>query len=694
MDENFKVVAAIVDRGFGLSGVTDPGHSKSRPVAGPNLMAMKKYINSMDWLVLPRVMVALVVALALPWLTLAAKTNAPAAATHAIAPMAGKAPHAPAASKATTAPAAGGATNAPTAGGVTNAPVTDGVPTASAGNPGNMILAQFGGETTTNLGNYWDGVDADNDLHVNVANSLVLNDAGQMVDTTMSSCPNLADMNGDGLNDLVVSDTQGFLWIYLNSGDKGKPKFTTGIFIPTFLGWGAKIHVCDWDGDFDYDVVFGTFYGDIGVLVNTGTRKQWQFTRRMGIPRYIDPQFEVYDPKDRLPTLRLGMQPMVLGNYMSPWVTDWNKDSKPDMIVGEGTYSANSVRLLLNAGSRNKPVFIEDRMFYLAYGEGFEQLTPAVVDYNGDGLSDLIVGTRTGQIRLYKGTKKAIEGKDMVAAIRGILAPAVLEFDGFVKIGGAEIFAPMSFVCPCDWNEDGLFDLLLGSPKGKVYIALNQGSKTEPNFPQAEPVKGTDTEQDMLAPANWMNGITRVFWQNFFGGYCNSALLFSAEKELILKEGAKPTLPVDGDYFMYFRYVNNYQGFTQNHLVCILPIYQGAAMEHVAGGRVIVPNCTFNLKIKHQYEFSFSSIVVGKPVTWCFWTYEKVKDETEFFADEVEFRFFSDTIPPSADWQKRTQRFKCPNTVQSNLNYNLYFRMPEGDVKFLLDNLSLREIAR
>ncbi|MCX6992333.1 MAG: VCBS repeat-containing protein [Kiritimatiellaeota bacterium] len=576
----------------------------------------------------------------------------------------------------------------------TNVPATGGAISPSAGKSENMLPVVFNGETTTNLGNYWDGVDADNDLHVNVANALVLNDAGRMVDTLMSSCPNFVDMNDDGLKDLVINDTQGFLWIYLNSGEKGKPKFTTGTFLATFIGWGAKIHVYDWDGDGDYDVLFGTFYGDIGVLENKGTRKQWQFTRRMGIPRYVDPQFGVDDPQDRLPTLMLGKKPMVLGNYMSPWVTDWNNDGKPDLILGEGTYSANSVRLLLNTGSRNRPVFVEDRMFFLAYGEGFEQLTPAVVDYNGDGLSDLIVGTRTGQIRLYKGTKKAIEGKDMVAAIRGILAPAVLEFDGFVKIADKEVFDTMSFVYPCDWNEDGLFDLLLGSPKGKVYIALNQGSKTQPNFPKAESIKGTDTAKDMLAPANWMNGVTRVFWLNFIGGYCNSALLFSAEKELILKAGESPIRPVDGNTFMYFRYVDNYPGFTRNHAAYVLPINKSPAVEHVVGGRYIAPLCTFNLKLKHQYEISFSSILEGKPAMWAFWAWELIKPGTEETSPMNETHYAFDMIPPSNGWQKRTYRFKCPSTVQSNFLYNLYFRMPEGNVKFLLDNLSVKEIER
>ncbi|MFH1476788.1 MAG: VCBS repeat-containing protein [Verrucomicrobiota bacterium] len=610
---------------------------------------MKKYFNSMGPLIPPRIMAALMVLLALlalPWLASAQ----------------------------------------------TNAPTTGGVTTVSAGL--NMLPAQFSGETTTNLGNYWDGVDADNNLRVNAANSLVLDNAGRMVDTLMSSCPNFVDMNDDGLKDLVVSDPQGFLWIYLNSGEKGNPKFTTGTFIPTFIGWGAKIHVCDWDGDGDNDVLFGTFTGDIGILENKGTSKQWLFTRRMGIPRYVDPIFGVADPRDRLPTLMLGKRPMILGNYMAPFVTDWNKDGKPDLILGEGTYSANSVRLLLNAGSRNKPVFIEDRMFFLCYGEGFEQLTPAVVDYNGDGIDDLIVGTRTGQIRLHKGTKKAVEGKDMVAAIRGILSPAVLEFDGFIKIAGKEIFDTMSFVYPCDWNEDGLFDLLLGSPQGKVFIALNQGSKTEPKFPKAEPVKGTDVAKDMLAPANWMNGVIRVFWQNFIGGYCNSSLLFSSEKEVILKAGEAPIRPVDGNTFMYFRYVNNYPGFTRNHMAYVLPINKSPAVEHVVGARVISPLCPFRLKLKHQYEISFSAIVVGKPAMWIFWTRELVKPGTDVIADEYDNQYAFNVIPPSVGWQKRSYRFKCPSVTQPSCNYHLFFRMPEGDVKFLLDNLSVKEITR
>lgn len=646
---------------------------------------MKACLQRLNWLGSLYLSLGLTVALVLPWVAsaqtnLPTPTNAPAQAATPVQT------NAPAATNTAVKAAVPAPTNAPEASAKASNQPPAKVAVSLPVKGGNLFPAEYNGEKTAPLINYWDGVDAENDLHVAEGRLPVLDDAGVMVDTAMTSCPNFVDMNGDGLNDLVIGDMQGFLWIYLNSGAKGNPKFTTGTFLPTFLGWGAKLHVCDWDGDGDMDVIFGTFYGDIGLLENTGTRNQWQFTRRMGIPRYMDPAFGSEDPKDRLPTLMLGNKPMVLGNYMAPWVADWNKDGKPDLIVGEGTYSANSVRLLVNTGARNKPIFVEERMFFLAYGEGFEQLTPAVVDYNGDGLHDLIVGTRTGQIRKYKGTQKAIEGKDMVSAIRGSLAPAVLEFNGFITIADKEIFDVMSFVYPCDWNEDGLFDLLLGSTKGKVYIAVNQGTKTEPKFLKAEPVKGTDTEKDLLAPAGWNNGVVL--------DHCNAAILLSAEKELVLRAGGPAIKPVDGNYFMYFRYVHNYPGWMRSNFMGWFPPLSANA-PYVSGGRFIYPPYyILPLKIRQQYEFSFSAIVEGKPVMWGLSAQELTRKVTDTAPAGYESRFISDVIPPSGAWQKRTYRFKAPNMVESNLNYSLYFRMPEGDVKFMLDNLSLKEVER
>ncbi len=46
-------------------------------------------------------------------------------------------------------------------------------------------------------------------------------------------------------------------------------------------------------------------------------------------------------------------------NVFAPAVWDWNRDGKEDLLLGEGSYSANNIHLLINSGSPGRPVFEE-----------------------------------------------------------------------------------------------------------------------------------------------------------------------------------------------------------------------------------------------------------------------------------------------------------------------------------------------
>jgi hypothetical protein len=286
-----------------------------------------------------------------------------------------------------------------------------------------------------------------------------------------------------------------------------------------------------------------------------------------------------------------------------------------------------------------------------------------------------------------------VEGKDFVAAMQGSLAPAILEYEGNLKIADKEIFTTMSAPCPCDWNEDGLFDLLLGTPSGKTYIALNKGSKTQPNFPSAEPVKGTDVEKDLVAPSGWMNGVAYTDANNYIALFCNVASLLSCEKEAALLPGVPPLRPVTGNTFLFYRYVKNYIGYMRNALGNWGSIPNLTA-QFVRGGRVIHPPGQFTLRLGAQYEFSFSSALDGKPVIWKFWTTEPIARATDTTAEKHEHREVMNYIPPSKVWTQHKYVFKCPSTVQTNWNYYLIFRMPEGECKFAVDGLSLKELGK
>lgn len=546
------------------------------------------------------------------------------------------------------------------------------------------------GETVVPLADYWDGVDNNNDLRFRTQSFQVLNDAGRMAHTSFPPFANFVDMNNDGLMDLVVADGFGFLWIFFNAGTKGKPAFTNATMIPTFLGAAAKIHVTDWSNKGKQDIVLGSFYGDITVLENIGTPSQPSFTRDMGIPRYVSPYYSVKPSTTQLPQIMLGKKPMVLGVYMSPWVVDWNKDGKLDLLFGEGTYSANSVRIAFNQGALGRAVFLEDRIFYLAYGEGFEQLTPSLLDYNGDGIPDLMCGTRTGHIRLYKGTTKSAEATDLMTTFRGTKAPATLEFDRLLPIGGKDVFTTMSSPYPCDWNDDGLFDILLGSTDGRLYIALNKGTAKEPAFPTATPIKGVNVTTNLVAPANWWDGTGRVNFPHIFGRLetegdaCNAATCLSAEKSLVLKPLHPPILPVAGERFLYFRYRNDYPGWTFD---------PSSGQIGLRGARTIGCRSTLPMTIGRRYEFSFSYILLGgaarcKLVGW------EHFPATELRPSWSEERLaFEGSLTPAAGWQKKTVTITCPGKQKDQrLNFHLGYRLPAGDCQFFLDDFSLKEL--
>jgi hypothetical protein len=343
----------------------------------------------------------------------------------------------------------------------------------------------------------------------------------------------VADLNGDGLPDIAAMDVIGYLRIYFNSGTKTEPKFTVGemanIFLsrinpadPTLQGvaaenarQGQRIHLTDITRSGKKDLVIGNYLGEIMLLLNAGSGVKPEFRQPSSIASAI------------IPTMKDSLKKW--GNLFSPATWDWNRDGKDDLLLGEGSYSANSIHLLLNQGSGGKPVFDENNRSVLAYGMGLEQLSPCVVDYNGDGNQDLLVTERTGKIAVYLNTAKQWK------------AGETLPFDSFLTVGGAKPAAggagptakdPMTAatapgllslggittIATGDFNGDGLFDLVFGKSNGKIAMALNAGTKTEPKFGAPVEVKGDAATPAFNSPSGWECdfGLTRGNFYGFF----------------------------------------------------------------------------------------------------------------------------------------------------------------------------------
>ncbi len=350
-------------------------------------------------------------------------------------------------------------------------------------------VANGGFERSYGVENPWTGVNSKGKLDSFRAAVPVLTESGAIGKTPMPVSVSIYDMNNDGLQDLVAADPKGYVRIYFNSGTPTEPKYLTGELAQAYLGQpveafaerdytrlAPRVSVVNLGGA--PQLLFGNYFGEIFVLPNKGS--------------ILKPSFEQPSDLSRLmiPTAAEGNARW--GNVFAPVMVDWNGDGKQDILIGEGSYSANNIHLAINEGTDGSPKFSETNRHVIAYGDGREQLTPAVVDYNADGRLDLLIGGRDGKIGVYLQTDKKWE-------------PGVeLPFASFLSGGGKPMAARgIATVAVGDLNGDKKFDVVVGQADGNISYALNTGTPQEPKFDALAEFGGATPFPAMRWPSGW-----------------------------------------------------------------------------------------------------------------------------------------------------------------------------------------------
>ncbi len=194
--------------------------------------------------------------------------------------------------------------------------------------------------------------------------------------------------------------------------------------------------------------------------------------------------------KDLAPPVRIsaGGKPIeVDGGFAAPFVGDFDGDGKIDLLVGQ--YGGGKLRIYRNIGTNARPKF--DKFQWFKAGGDVGRIlagcrvgfSPQLVDFEGDGRTDVLSGSFYGHLYLFRRTR---DGNFAEARVLNDKLGNLIKFDGSYN---STAFAH-------DWDGDGDLDLLLVCRGGgrmrigySVWLFPNEGSNKKPAFGEADILK-------------------------------------------------------------------------------------------------------------------------------------------------------------------------------------------------------------
>jgi hypothetical protein len=226
----------------------------------------------------------------------------------------------------------------------------------------------------------------------------------------------------------------------------------------------------DFDGDGVLDMVSGCYDpGDVYLFRGLG-RGEYEAGKPIldeaGVPLVHHPreyvEFTTKYEKTKEKNSEAALQARVASFGSWPAVVDWDGDGDLDVLIGS---FGGGLFLRANLGTRSEPRYAKDSVAVEAGGRALQvhgHAAPAVGDWDADGTWDVIVGADDGSVAWFRngGTKTA----PRLEAGRTLLpARARQKFiTQYLRPGEEPQRGVRHQICVTDYDGDGKLDLIVG----------------------------------------------------------------------------------------------------------------------------------------------------------------------------------------------------------------------------------------
>jgi hypothetical protein len=357
--------------------------------------------------------------------------------------------------------------------------------------------------------------------------------------------PVAIDWDKDGDTDLICGDEDGRVALIEHTGEvvDGLPLFERPVYFQqraqdVKFGALATPFGVDWDQDGDEDIICGNTAGHIGFFENIG-----------GDEAPVWDRVQLLKAAGRTIRIQAGPNGSIQGPAEAKWgyttqtIADWDHDGLPDIIVNS---IWGKIVWYRNIGVVGSPLLDDARPITVAWpGETPKpawnwwdpvenelvsqwRTTPVAVDWNRDGLMDLVMIDHEGELAFFErvikdGRPVVMPGKRIFTDENGdsldlVWGPAgksgrrkieIVDWDGdglldflfngvnadfYRNIGsengqvllknegpldGRKISGHTSSPTVVDWDKNGIPDLLVGSEDGRLYYKKNPRALAE-----------------------------------------------------------------------------------------------------------------------------------------------------------------------------------------------------------------------